>query len=181
MESAAQKIVGNNGGISGVTQQPIEVCPVLGHALWRMVRRRCRRPIANNLVDLSAGGSVIPLVQFSNQDASVAGSALTAVVGPGSVAIIEAVAVFAAADRAGAVLVMQEPGVYAELRQDFPASDGARSLSCSRSCCFRSRLGVCDISAFRPRPHLRGGRFRRGWWLNPRRRGPHTEFFLVSM
>jgi hypothetical protein len=59
-------------------------------------------------------------VQFPEKQEAGAWAALIAIVGPSSVAIIETVAILAAAEWARPVLVLEEPSVDPELWQNFP-------------------------------------------------------------
>ena len=70
---------------------------------------------------------MIPAVQLADQHQTGSWAALVAVVRAGAIAIVEPEAIAAAADRARAMPVDEEPGRDPELRQDLPPAP-ARTL-----------------------------------------------------
>jgi hypothetical protein len=68
---------------------------------------------------------MVPSLQFPDQHQPRTRPALVAVVGTGSITIVEPESIFAAANRAGPVLVPQKTGINAKLRQNLlPSSAG---------------------------------------------------------
>jgi hypothetical protein len=90
--------------------------------------------VSEDLVDLAAGGGVVPALQLADQNQARTGTAAVAEVRASSVPIIKAKSVLAAADRAWAMPICKEPRLDAERRQDHAptptgALDGIRAAS----------------------------------------------------
>src|SRR5204862_2598157 len=125
-DPATVEIGVNNSRIDRLQERPLDHLrpSLIGFSSWR--RRRWLTLCTDDLVDLVAGGLVVPAVQLPKQDHSHPGAALAANVGAGAVPIVEAEPIFAAAERAWAVLVGQEPRLDPEPSQDLaPAVAGA--------------------------------------------------------
>ena len=93
-------------------------CAAIVSTLTRL-RRFCVR-VAEELVDLVGSRLVIPTAQLADQNYPSAGAALTAIIGASAVAIVKAVSVLSAAQRAGSMLVGQEPRIHPEQREKIP-------------------------------------------------------------
>src|SRR5262249_50067032 len=109
---------------------------------------------ANDLIYLVIRRFEVPPTQLANQDQPVPRAALAAEVTSAAVAVIEAVPILTAAQRAGSVLVCQEARLDPEQRPDFaPSAPGA--LDCLAA--HERGLGGCDFAQamFRDRIHAR--------------------------
>src|SRR5713101_361041 len=81
---------------------------------------------SDDLVDLAAGGGVVPVLELADQDQPGSWAALVAIVRAAAVAIIKAKSILSAADRAWAMPISQEVQVDTEPRQDLvPTSTDA--------------------------------------------------------
>src|SRR5712691_4560504 len=81
---------------------------------------------SDDLVDLAAGGGVVPVLELTDQDQPRSGATMVAIVRAASIMIIVAKSVLSAADWAWAMPISQEVHVDAEPRQDLvPTSMGA--------------------------------------------------------
>src|ERR1700730_8673871 len=128
-EPAPSQIISGHIRVVRLAEQPPDRS-VPSHSVFR--RRVWGGPLASvaisadDLVDCAARRGMVPSLQFPDQHQPRTRPALVAVVGTGSITIVEPEPIFAAANRARTVLVAQKTGIYTKLRQDLlPTSAGA--------------------------------------------------------
>jgi hypothetical protein len=103
--------------MSGFAQYPLNIGEPIASFIGVSVYDGFDFVIADDLIDFSACGAVIPAMELTYENQPDAGAALVAMVRSSAMPIIESESVSAAANRAGAVLIAEKAGFNAKERQ----------------------------------------------------------------